>query len=330
MFCTEDGSEALQYLLLEGAGNNLLGDVDNVGDLRVPSLLKVEGVGVGHISSSDTLRRSIEVEEGVGLGESSDDLSANTMSSPSLLDGHETTSLLDGSSDSVDIERADGTEVDDLSVDTLSSELLSGLKSSVETLGVGDDGDIGTLAHDLGLADGDEEIRAVELLTNSEGSTIHELGLEADNGVIITNSGLEETLGILSIIRSNDLETGDGAIPSSKALRVLSSDSGSSTVATTENDGDVHLTTRHVAGLSSRVDDVINGLEREVEGHELANGTKTTHGSTNGETSETHLSNRGVDHTLGTILLPETLGNLVGTIVLSDLLTEKENSLITS
>jgi hypothetical protein len=75
---------------------------------------------------------------------------------------------------------------------------------------------------------------------------------------------------------------------------------------------------------------VINSLKREVEGHELADRAEASHGSTDSKTGETHLSNRGVNDTLGTILLPETLGDLVSTIILGDFLTEKEDRLVTS
>ena len=71
---------------------------------------------------------------------------------------------------------------------------------------------------------------------------------------------LQQTLGILRVPGGDDLETGDGTVPGSKALRVLGSDTGGSTVGATEGDGAVDVTARHVVGLGSRVDDLINGL----------------------------------------------------------------------
>lgn len=77
-------------------------------------------------------------------------------------------------------------------------------------------------------------------------------------------------------------------------------DGSGSTVGATEDDGHLLLTTRHVQGLGGTVDDVVDGLRNhhahtrsaaaanacasdlhgEVPGHELANGAKTSHGST--------------------------------------------------
>jgi len=51
---------------------------------------------------------------------------------------------------------------------------------------------------------------------------------------------------------------------------VLSGDTGGETVGTTESDVAGLDTTRHVVSLCGRVDDLIDGLHGEVEGHEFA------------------------------------------------------------
>jgi hypothetical protein len=51
---------------------------------------------------------------------------------------------------------------------------------------------------------------------------------------------------------------------------VLSGDTGGETVGTTESDVAGLDTTGHVVSLGGRVDNLINGLHGEVEGHELA------------------------------------------------------------
>jgi len=51
---------------------------------------------------------------------------------------------------------------------------------------------------------------------------------------------------------------------------VLSGDTGCETVGTTESDVAGLDTARHVVSLCGRVDDLIDGLHGEVEGHEFA------------------------------------------------------------
>lgn len=78
-------------------------------------------------------------------------------------------------------------EVDDLGLDALLSlELLSGLETEADGLRVGDEGDVSTLALDLGLAEGEEEVVLELLLGHGEGDTVHELVLkEADLAILI-------------------------------------------------------------------------------------------------------------------------------------------------
>jgi hypothetical protein len=55
---------------------------------------------------------------------------------------------------------------------------------------------------------------------------------------------------------------------------------------------------------------------------------KTTEGSTNSETTETRLGDGGVNDTLVTEAVEKTLGYLVGTVVLGNLLSQNEDLLI--
>lgn len=55
---------------------------------------------------------------------------------------------------------------------------------------------------------------------------------------------------------------------------------------------------------------------------------EATEGSTNGQTSETALGDGSVNDTLLTEAVEKTFGNLVGTIVLGDLLAEDEDLVV--
>jgi hypothetical protein len=55
---------------------------------------------------------------------------------------------------------------------------------------------------------------------------------------------------------------------------------------------------------------------------------KTTEGSTDSETTETRLGDGGVNDTLVTEAVEKTLGHLVGTVVLGNLLSENEDLLV--
>ena len=81
---------------------------------------------------------------------------------------------------------------------------------------------------------------------------------------------LEKTLAVLRAPGGNNLKTGDRAVPSGIILRVLSGDTSSGAVRTTEDDWTWNVSTRHIICLSGRVDDLVDGLHCEVESHKLA------------------------------------------------------------
>lgn len=109
---------------------------------------------------------------------------------------------------------------------------------------------------------------------------------------------------------------------------MLGGDTGGETVGATEGDVAGLDTAGHVVRLRGGVDDLIDGLHGEVEGHELAlvslesrpesltsNDTydrvKTREGSTDSQTGETGLGNRRVNDSLGTESIQQALGDLV-------------------
>lgn len=53
-----------------------------------------------------------------------------------------------------------------------------------------DNGDISSLALNLGLADGEDEVGRLGLLGDGKGLSVENLVLEEDDGVGITDSGL--------------------------------------------------------------------------------------------------------------------------------------------
>ncbi len=152
----------------------------------------------------------------------------------------------------------------------------------------------------MGLSNWQNKIRRQDLFIDIECLSVHDFIFQNNNWVWITDSSLQESLGIYkyegynwllpriinwidrctyrvienqqiprykfkksitsSIPRWDDLQTRYGSIPSSKALRMLSSDTCSSTVRTTKDDRTCDGTTRHVTSLGSRVDDLIDSL----------------------------------------------------------------------
>jgi len=118
-------------------------------------------------------------------------------------------------------------------------------------------------------------------------------------------------------------------VPGAEALGVLGTDRGANTVDSAENNGAGEVTSGHVVGLGTGVDNMVNSLEGKVPGHEFNHRAEASKTSTNSNSSETSFSNRSVNDTFVTISVPHTLRDLVGSVVLSNLFADEENFLVT-
>lgn len=85
------------------------------------------------------------------------------------------------------------------------------------------------------------------------------------------------------------LQAGHMAVPGCEALRVLGRHAGRGAVGPPEHDGAVDGARAHVQGLGCRVDDLVDGLHRKVERHELADGLKAAEGRAHGDAGEARL-----------------------------------------
>jgi hypothetical protein len=79
---------------------------------------------------------------------------------------------------------------------------------------------------------------------------------------------------------------------------MLGGDTGGETVGAAEGDVARLDTTGHVVGLGGGVDDLVDGLHGEVEGHELADRVETGQGGADGQTGETGFRDGTVDDPL--------------------------------
>jgi hypothetical protein len=180
-------------------------------------------------------------------------------------------------------------QVDDLDTDTLLFKVLSNLQGSPHHLREGDDGHVLALALDLGLAEGDEEVLVLRLVGHGERGAVQQLVLQHHHGVLVADGGLHKSSGVLRGPGGHHLEAGHGAVPRGEALRVLGSHSCGGAVGPAEHNGNRHVTTGHVELLSGGVDDLVDGLHGEVEGHELHDGAQALVGGAGGDTSKAHL-----------------------------------------
>lgn len=131
-------------------------------------------------------------------------------------------------------------------------------------------------------------------------------------------------------------------------------DSSRGTVGTAEDDGALELASGHVTTLGGAVDDVVDGLHGEVEGHELDDGDDPRHGRADADACEPGFRDGRVHYSVPPVFLHQSLAHLhyemdvrkcpcwwmvvreggrivgycrylVGAVVLADLLAQQDN-----
>ena len=121
------------------------------------------------------------------------------------------------------------------------------------------------------------------------------------------------------------LEAWAVGVPGSKALRMLRCHALSASIGTSEHDGHVDGAAGHVEGLGGGVDHLVDGLHREVERHELQDGAEAVEGGAHGQAGEAHLGDGCVDDPLVSILLPQSSGHFISSVILGHLFTHDKH-----
>merc|ERR1719277_533416 len=117
-------------------------------------------------------------------------------------------------------------------------------------------------------------------------------------------------------------------VPCSKALGMLRRHTLGASIGASEHDGDIDLAAGHVHRLGGGVDHLVDGLHREVEGHELQDGSETMESCSNSQSRESHFCDGGVNNSSVSVLLPQSSCYLVSSIILCNLLTHDKHSFI--
>ena len=216
-------------------------------------------------------------------------------------------------------------EVDHLGVDALPHQLLRGFERDPDADRVADDGHVLARADDPRLADRKHvivELGHVEMLA------VEQLVLEEHDRVVGPDRGLEQALGVGRAVRADHHQPRHVRVPAAVILAVLGGDPRRGAVGPAEHDRAAHLPARHIIGLGRRIDDVVDRLHREVEGHELDDRPKAAHRRAGAETGKAIFGDRRVDDALGPELLEQILRDLVGALIFGDLLADHEHPLV--
>ena len=180
-------------------------------------------------------------------------------------------------------------------------------------------------ARDLRLAD--RQYKIVEL-GHRRGMAVENFVFQEDHRIGIADRGLEQALGVGGIRGRDHPQTGNVREPRRIILAVLGGDARGGTVRSAEHDRAAHLAARHIERLGRRIDDLVDRLHGEVEGHELDDRLQAGERRADAQAGKAVLGDRRVDHALVAELLQQSLRDLVGALIFGDLLAHHEHILV--
>ena len=131
-------------------------------------ILETKSIRSGDLGACHADGRGLEIVKAVFHGKG-ENLGRDTKHREAGFDGHEVTGLLEGLHDGLNVERLDGAEVDDFSLNPiLALQFLGDGERLADAAGEGDDGQVFSGALNLGLANGKDEVVLLGSLTHRE------------------------------------------------------------------------------------------------------------------------------------------------------------------
>eukprot|EP00042_Codosiga_hollandica_P041089 m.363348 g.363348 ORF g.363348 m.363348 type:complete len:638 (-) comp56025_c0_seq3:2412-4325(-) len=237
--------------------------------------------------------------------------------------------LHDRGVDGLLVQRAKRPQIHNLAADSFLCENVRCIHCSANSSRERNKRHMRPFALNLGLANGGHILGREHFVAHIEDRVVHQLALKENSRIRVTNSSLQQRLCVLTAPRSQHLQARHLRVPGSKALRMLCSNTCRCTVRASEHNRRWVLSGRHVQVLGCRVDDVVDGLHREVECHELADWSEAGNRSTDSNASQPSLGDGCVDHAFRAKLLEQTATHLVGTVELTNFLANKKDTRVT-
>ena len=154
-----------------------------------------------------------------------------------------------------------------------------------------DDGDVGALAGDAGAAEVDEVLVAVGHLATD---AVEGLVLDEDDGVLVADGGLEQAVGVGGGGGHGYEQPGDVQEERLEAVGVGGPELVAGALGHAHDERHADLPAEHVVDVGGVVDDLVEGEEGEVDGHELDDGAQPDHRGADADPDDRVLGDGGV------------------------------------
>ena len=163
-----------------------------------------------------------------------------------------------------------------------------------------------------------------------EGPAVENFVLEEHDRIGIANGALQQAFEVACGIGHYDLEAGHGHRPVLHGLRVLRAETRARAVAGLDDERQLDLAVRHVAGLRDLVRDDVPAHGEEVGEHDLGDRAQARHRGAHGGAQDRLLGDGRVLHALAAELVEEPDGGLEHATGSGDVLAQEHDVGITA
>src|SRR5690554_104468 len=306
------------------ATDDLLDRLDDLLWTRQSRALDVRGVGQRLIHRRHTLHRRVHIVEHFVLQPRSD-LRPDVEHRQAFLDHDAAIRLLEALEHRLQIERAQPAQVNDLGLNAVLRQRLRRRGGPFQPLAEGHDRHVVALALDVALADRQHEVR---IIGDLRAPLEHGAVLDEQNRVVVTDRRLEHALRVVGRAGHRHVQTGEvredhlGRVGVCRAELLAAAGRG----ADHQRNGE--LTIEHIAHFGGVVDDRVQRQKREVDRHDLRDGSQPGHRRADRRTRNHHLSDRGVAHAFLAELVQKAARHGVRAAPDADLFAQDEDALV--
>ena len=274
----------------------------------------MSGVAIRQASS-----RSLEAV----LGDQREHLPRPSAGERALLHDRDPVRLRHRGEDGLEVERAQGAQVDHLRVDAVRGEHVRRRDAVVHALHRRHEREAPALARDACAPQRDDLVAADLALERVEA-----LVLEEHHRVLVPNRGLEKTLRVRGGGGRDDLQAGDADEPGDGHLRVDGAEAAARADDGADHEGDALLAAGEEPVLRRLVDQRVHRQGEEVPEHDLEHRPLARDRGAVGRTGHRELRDRRVEHPVGPVLLVQARRHGEHAARGGDVLPEEEHALV--
>jgi hypothetical protein len=221
----------------------------------------------------------------------------------------------------IEIERIEGSQIDDRRLDALGRESLGGVEDKMQLARISDDDQVSARAPDCCLAPGQWRRGKVDILYHR----IERLVLDEDDGIGLGQRLAQQMVSIRNRGRHRQSEAWRVHDIGFKTLGMLGTRRPPGAALGSEHHGNADLAAEHVADFRRLIGKLVHRHAEEVDIHELGHWPQPRHRRPDGCADDGWFRDRRIEDAPGAELLEQILGHAIGAAIAANFFSHDDH-----